>query len=69
MQGRANMQRCEHARAPGSRTLDIAAQALSNLRASKGAGMQGRTRYPYMLARASNIAHARVPGTGTPYIP
>ena len=66
------MQTCEHARAPGSRTLDIAAQALSNLRASKGAGMQGRTRYPCMLARAckgANIAHARVPGTGTPYIP
>ena len=32
------MQRCEHARAPGSRTLDIAAQALSNRLREQGRG-------------------------------
>ena len=48
----ANMQRCEHARAPGSRTLDIAAQALSNRSREQGRG-HARTYAVPLHARAS----------------
>ena len=62
------MQRCEHARAPGSRTLDIAAQALSNRSREQGRG-HARTYAVPLHARASMQGgeHSACKGTGYGY--
>ena len=60
------MQRCEHARAPGSRTLDMATQALSNRSREQGRG-HARTYAVPLHARASMQGgeHSAIPRQAT----
>ena len=63
------MQRCEHARAPGSRTLDMAAQALSNRSREQGRG-HARTYAVPLHARASMQGgeHSAIPRQATAWL-
>ena len=66
------MQRCEHARAPGSRTLDIAAQALSNRSHEQGRGhartvVRGTLAQLHARASMQGGEHSACKGTGYGY--